>query len=164
MLKKLESSDVFVNRIKTYPKVRIFTYSGSMYYNDSVVSGSGVKLFDFLMEPLPTAPVITGPILLFTETYEYPDWFGTYDTGSIVIPTFSGSATFTETYEYPDWFGTYDTGSIVVPTFSGSATFTETYEYPDWFGTYDTGSIVVPTFSCSATFTEEFESGSWPNP
>jgi hypothetical protein len=80
------------------------------------------------------------------------------------IPTFAGSATFTETYEYPDWFGTYDTGSIIMPTFSGLADFTETYEYPNWIGTYDTGSIIIPTFSGSATFTETFESGSWPNP
>lgn len=48
------------------------------------------------------------------------------------IPTFAGSATFTEIYEYPDWFGTYDTGSIIVPTFSGSATFTETFESGSW--------------------------------
>ena len=48
------------------------------------------------------------------------------------IPTFSGSATFTETYEYPDWFGTYDTGSIIIPTFAGSATFTETFESGSW--------------------------------
>ena len=35
MLKKFEKSDVFVNVIKAYPKVRIFTHSGSMYYNNT---------------------------------------------------------------------------------------------------------------------------------
>jgi hypothetical protein len=48
------------------------------------------------------------------------------------IPTFSGLADFTETYEYPDWFGTYDTGSIIIPTFSGVADFTETFESGSW--------------------------------
>lgn len=51
MLKKFESSDIFVNRIKTYPKVRVFTYSGSMYYNNSAVSQDGVELFKFLTQP-----------------------------------------------------------------------------------------------------------------
>lgn len=51
MLKKFESSDIFVNRIKAYPKVKIFTYSGSMYYGNDSISQDGVRLFDFLMEP-----------------------------------------------------------------------------------------------------------------
>jgi hypothetical protein len=72
--------------------------------------------------------------------------------------------TFRESFEYPNWTGTYDTGSIVIPTFTGSVLFSETFEFPSWFGTYDTGSIVIPTFTGSALFTEQFESGSWPNP
>ena len=67
MLKKFESSDVFVNRIKAYPKVRIFTYSGSLYYNNSAVSDDGVKLFDFLMEPGPVVPVTA----IVTEDGQY---------------------------------------------------------------------------------------------
>jgi hypothetical protein len=60
MLKKFESNDLFVNRIKTYPKVRVFTYSGSMYYNNSAVPDDGVKLFDFLMEPqAPESPIVS---------------------------------------------------------------------------------------------------------
>jgi hypothetical protein len=59
MLKKFESNDLFVNRIKTYPKVRVFTYSGSMYYNNGAVPDDGVKLFDFLMEPqAPESPIV----------------------------------------------------------------------------------------------------------
>lgn len=51
MLKKFESSDLFINTIKAYPKVRIFTYSGSIYYNNESNSNDGVRLFDFLMNP-----------------------------------------------------------------------------------------------------------------
>lgn len=71
MLKKFESSDVFVNRIKAYPKVRIFTYSGSLYYNNSAVADDGVKLFDFLMEPVaPSGPVIPTTAII-TEDGQY---------------------------------------------------------------------------------------------
>jgi len=71
MLKKFESSDVFVNRIKAYPKVRIFTYSGSLYYNNGAVSDDGVKLFDFLMEPAaPPGPVVPVTAIV-TEDGQY---------------------------------------------------------------------------------------------
>lgn len=72
MLKKFESSDIFVNRIKAYPRVKVFTYSGSVYYNNSPVSEDGVKLFDFLMEPVagaPPSPVPAGAII--TEDGQY---------------------------------------------------------------------------------------------
>jgi len=72
MLKKFESSDIFVNRIKAYPRVRIFTYSGSVYYNNDSISQDGVRLFDFLMEPVagaPPSPVPAGVII--TEDGEY---------------------------------------------------------------------------------------------
>jgi|688.fasta_scaffold589846_2 hypothetical protein len=99
MLKKFESSDIFVNRIKTYPKVRVFTYSGSMYYNNNTVSGSGVSIYNFLPEPV----VDTFNPLIFTETFEFPSWFGTYDTGSIIFPTFTGSVLFLEEFESGSW-------------------------------------------------------------
>lgn len=51
MLKKFQNSDIFVNRIKTYPKVRVFTYSGSMYYNNNAIPNEGVELFKFLTQP-----------------------------------------------------------------------------------------------------------------
>jgi hypothetical protein len=66
MLKKFESSDLFVNRIKAYPKVRVMTYSGSMYYNNSSISEDGVRLYDFLMEPQGS-----GDIVLATEDGAY---------------------------------------------------------------------------------------------
>ena len=69
---------------------------------------------------------------------------------------------FKESFEYPSWIGTYDTGSIITPTFTGSALITESYEYPNWIGTYDTGSIITPTFTGSYIFSETYDSGSWP--
>lgn len=56
MLKKFEKNDIFINKIKTHPKISIFTYSGSLYYNKSVVPGDGIKIFDFLKEPISTPP------------------------------------------------------------------------------------------------------------
>ena len=70
MLKKFQSSDVFVNTIKAYPKVRIFTYSGSLYYNNGAVSDDGVKLFDFLMEPVPSVPSVPVTAIV-TEDGQY---------------------------------------------------------------------------------------------
>jgi hypothetical protein len=99
-MKKFTENEIFINTLKAYPKVKIFTYSGSMYYNGTVKSGP--QLNDFLIEP---QVIITVPILLFAESFEYPSWFGTYDTGSIVIPTFTGSVTFTETFESGSWPG-----------------------------------------------------------
>jgi hypothetical protein len=49
-MKKLTENDIYIYTIKTYPKVTIFIYSGSMYYNNNTVSSSGVELFDFLTE------------------------------------------------------------------------------------------------------------------
>jgi hypothetical protein len=69
MLKKFEKSDIFVNRVKAYPKVRVFTYSGSVYYNNDSISQDGVRLYDFLMEPVAPSPVPT--TVLSTEDGDY---------------------------------------------------------------------------------------------
>ena len=80
MLKKFNNSDIFVNKIKTYPKVRVFTYSGSVYYNNSPTTGSGVSLYDFLPEPQAPAPVLENLILL-----ESGDNLVTEDGDNIII-------------------------------------------------------------------------------
>jgi hypothetical protein len=71
MLKKFESSDLFVNRIKAYPRVRVFTYSGSMYYNNDSVSTDGVKLFDFLKDPIAVEISPIPSTALVTEDGQY---------------------------------------------------------------------------------------------
>jgi hypothetical protein len=67
MLKKFENSDIFVNRIKAHPRVRVFTYSGSVYYNNDSISQDGVKINDFLMEPSASVGPIVPPTAITTE-------------------------------------------------------------------------------------------------
>lgn len=45
-MKKFEDSDIFVNTIKTYPKVRVFSYRGRMFLNNT--NQDSVVLMDFL--------------------------------------------------------------------------------------------------------------------
>lgn len=71
MLKKFESSDIFVNRVKAYPRVRVFTYSGSMYYNNNSIATDGVKINDFLFEPSGSSGPIVPPTTLSTEDGTY---------------------------------------------------------------------------------------------
>jgi hypothetical protein len=99
MIKKFQNSDIFINTIKTYPKVSIFTYFGSMYYANSAVTTDGVKLYDFLMEP----QIIADQVLFFSEEFENPGWNGTYNTGSLVYPTFTGSVLLAEEFESGSW-------------------------------------------------------------
>ena len=69
-MKKFTQNDIFINTLKVYPKVNIFTYSGSMYYNMGI-SGSAVQINDFLMEP--KTPTITAELdftLLLLEQFE----------------------------------------------------------------------------------------------
>jgi len=49
-MKKFENNEIFINRIKAYPKVRIFTYSGSMYVNNS--NEASITLNNFLNTPV----------------------------------------------------------------------------------------------------------------
>lgn len=71
MLKKFESSDIFVNRIKAYPRVKVFTYSGSLYYNNDSFSQDGVRINDFLMEPVSVTPSPIPLTVLATEDGQY---------------------------------------------------------------------------------------------
>lgn len=38
-MKKFESGDIFVNRIKAYPKIKLFLNNGKAYYNGEVNDG-----------------------------------------------------------------------------------------------------------------------------
>jgi hypothetical protein len=73
MLKKFEKTDIFINKIKTYPRVRVFTYSGSMYYNNEAptdINKNGVTVFHFLMEP-EVSPGIAPANAIETESGTY---------------------------------------------------------------------------------------------
>lgn len=71
MLKKFETTDIFINRIKAYPRVRVFTYSGSMYYNNDSVAEDGVKIYNFLMEPSSLSQEVIPAGVLTTEDGTY---------------------------------------------------------------------------------------------
>lgn len=67
-MKKFTQNDIFVNTIKTYPKVRFFANDGNIYYNDT--NKTGVELGDFLQpEDIVDSIMLTeaGDILI-TET------------------------------------------------------------------------------------------------
>jgi|LakMenE18May11ns_1017448.scaffolds.fasta_scaffold9143995_1 hypothetical protein len=42
-------------------------------------------------------------VLLIRESFENPDWNGTYDTGSLVYPTFTEPALFVEQFDSDSW-------------------------------------------------------------
>lgn len=62
-MKKFKNGDIIYNAIKTYPKVRFFANSGSLYYNNTKYPA---VINDFLRSP-PTAPIETDECLLLLE-------------------------------------------------------------------------------------------------
>jgi hypothetical protein len=55
-MKKFTGNDVFVNTIKTYPKVKIFVNNGEVYYNGTTKNGP--ELNDYLEPPPEDLPVV----------------------------------------------------------------------------------------------------------
>ena len=55
-MKKFTQNDVFVNTMKTYPKVRIFVNSGEIYYNGTTKNGP--QLNDYLETPPVEVPLV----------------------------------------------------------------------------------------------------------
>lgn len=53
-MKKFKESDIFVNRIRAYPKVKFVGHSGSIYIDNEVKEK--LQLNDFLPEPPPPPP------------------------------------------------------------------------------------------------------------
>ena len=69
-MKKFEQGDLFINRIKAYPKIRVFAYSGAIYINST--SETNLKLNDFLTVIPPTGIITTEDEILFiTEDEKY---------------------------------------------------------------------------------------------
>lgn len=69
-MKKFEEGDIFINRIRAYPKVKIFGYAGSFYVDNGIEQT--LKINDFLTV-IPPSEVITteSEILLITESGDY---------------------------------------------------------------------------------------------
>lgn len=74
-MKKFQESDVFTNVIKAHPKVRVFTYNGNIYLNNSLEKV--VKLNNFLQLPSGGGVIIDNAFLtedgnfLITESGDY---------------------------------------------------------------------------------------------
>ena len=71
-MKKFEKKDILINRIKTYPKVKLFTYEGKIYYNNS--EEGTIKLNDFLnvdLEAIQAANSTTPTFIILTEDSEF---------------------------------------------------------------------------------------------
>lgn len=55
-MKKFEEGDIFVNKIKTHPKVKFFCYDGKIYQNNTLEEN--IALNNFLPEPpAPSVPI-----------------------------------------------------------------------------------------------------------
>lgn len=50
-MKKFNNGDIFVNRIKAYPKIKLFLNDGKAYYNGEVNDGN-IYRQDILRDPL----------------------------------------------------------------------------------------------------------------
>jgi hypothetical protein len=66
--------------------------------------------------------------LVFSESFEYPNWEQTFDVNNLPSPAFSGSAIFAESFEYPNWEQTFDVNNLPSPAFSGSVIYTEDFD------------------------------------
>jgi len=69
-MKKFKEGDIFINKLKTHPKVRFFAYSGSIYIDNEIETS--LTLNDFLAI-IPPSEIITTEdnILLVTEDERY---------------------------------------------------------------------------------------------
>ena len=71
-MKKFEEGDLFINRIKAYPKIRLVGYSGSIFINNE--QETQIKLSDFLPIPVPRDDALLteeNGDLLITEDGDY---------------------------------------------------------------------------------------------
>lgn len=64
-MKKFEESDIFVNKIKTHPKIRLFGYAGSIYVDNT--SDISVKLNDFAIPEIDSIITEQANFFLITE-------------------------------------------------------------------------------------------------
>jgi hypothetical protein len=142
MLKKFRENDIYINRVRAYPKVEFFVNSGSVnsvYYNrikePQGLSGSqdsGFVYLNRIINPLLTQEPIDAAD--FDEGFEFGG--GWDETVADVPPTpgFTGSVNFNEPFEFA---GSWDeTIADVPPTpgFTGSVNFNEPFDTA-WDGT-----------------------------
>lgn len=91
-MKKFEDGDIFINTIKTHPKVSLFGYNGNIYINNT--NETVVKLNDFLPEP-PEPPEPPVEELTFTAD---PSSLTFISSGVVTYTYITASGTGTESY------------------------------------------------------------------
>lgn len=67
-MKKFEQKDIFINTLKTYPKVKIIANNGLAYYNNVDLGGPQLNKFLQPFNPVDTALATEDGDILTTET------------------------------------------------------------------------------------------------
>lgn len=71
-MKKFEQNDLFINKIRAYPKVSFFVYNGKVFYNNT--GKDFIELNSFLNVDLDAAKQGPKPVetyIILTENSEY---------------------------------------------------------------------------------------------
>lgn len=90
-MKKFKDGDIFVNSVKTYPKVKLFGYNGKIYINNT--NETAVRLNDFLPEPPPPPPPplpTEAPAIVSSNTYVNTIEYDIYPIDFSSIPSGNG--------------------------------------------------------------------------
>ena len=143
-MKKFKPGDIFLNRVKAYPKVEFFVNSGSVdsvYYNRTIQESGSIVSDGYLgLGTSPNPPVARPPpsIPPFSEGFEFAEsWPNTLDTPDL-SPTGSFlTADLTEGFEFAEsWPNTLDTPDLSPTGSFVTADFEDGYENADgWPGT-----------------------------
>jgi len=91
-MKKFEEGDIFINRIKAYPKIKLVGYDGSIYINNETTTQ--IKLSDFLPEPPPPPPPTEAPAITASNTYITSIEYDIYPIDFSSIPSGNGYVLF----------------------------------------------------------------------
>jgi hypothetical protein len=86
-MKKFDQTDIFVNSVKTHPKVSLFGYNGRIIIDNT--GETALKLNDFLPAPPPPPPPTEAPPITTTNFFIYTI---EYDIYPIDFSSLSGTA------------------------------------------------------------------------
>lgn len=114
-MKKFKDGDIFVNSVKTYPKVKLFGYDGKIYINNT--NETSVKLNDFLPEPptlSPPPPTEAPTLFLTTGTTYLASGAGLSEPEYDIYPLDFSSAPPPNVFVGIDWDASIHSGTQVI--------------------------------------------------
>lgn len=76
-MKQFKEEDLLINKVKTYPSVKLFTYSGKTYVNNEGVQN--VTINDFLLRRIENAIIVEVDGQTYFLITEYGDLLYTED-------------------------------------------------------------------------------------